>query len=349
MFARRMRLNPILFLVVAALVLSACNLMIEPTPAVTTVGKATEEAIYTAAVQTIAAQLTRAAGQTPSSTSTPLPATEVPAPTQMAASPESGSVASPAPTATEQLTAVPQATALASATTTPQPAAVQPATTTPAPTVVSSATPAAALISASINTNCRSGPGPQYRLVGYLFVGQQSEVLARNRSGGWWYIRNPAHPERFCWVWAQTTQVSGDTAAIPVYSSLAAQTPAVVAGPAFKIESVNLTSCGGLPAAAFGVENTGTARFESASLVFEDLTSGLTLLQTGSSDAPFRGAIRGCPAGESSLALESMRFISGPLARAARRAHNGRVTIQMCTRDGLVGECVQRSAEFVLP
>lgn len=334
MFARRMRLNAILFLAVSTLVISACNLMIEPTPAVTMVGKATQEAIYTAAAQTIAAQLTQAAGQTPSSTSTPLPATEtIPSPTQAAASPEP----SLAPTA-----ALP-------ATATPQPAAVQPTATTAAPTVTSTATPAAALISASINTNCRSGPGPQYKLVGYLFVGQQSEVLARNRSGSWWYIRNPAHPERFCWVWAQTTQVSGDSAAIPVYSSLAAQTPVVVSGPAFKIESVNLTSCGGVPAAAFGVENTGTARFESASLVFEDLTSDLTLLQTGASDTPFRDAIRGCPPGESSLAVNSMRFIGGPLAQAARRAHNARVTIQLCTLDGLGGECVQRSTEFVLP
>jgi hypothetical protein len=186
-------------------------------------------------------------------------------------------------------------------------------------------------------------------LVGYLFVGQQSEVLARNRSDSWWYIRNPSHPERSCWVWAETTQISGDTAAIPLYSSLAAQTPVVVSGPAFKIESVNLTSCGGLPAAAFGVKNIGTSRFESASLVFEDLTNGLTLLQIDASDVPFRGAIRGCPSGESSLAVNSMRFISGPLEQAARRAHDGRVTIRLCTQNDLGGSCIQNSAEFVLP
>jgi uncharacterized protein YraI len=349
MFARRMCLNPVLFLLVSTLVLSACNLMIEPTPAVTPLGKATEEAIYTAAAQTIAAQLTQSAGQAPSSTSTPLPATELPIPTESAASPEPEAAASAVPTATPQATAAPQATALPAATATPQPAAVQPSATTAAPTIVSTATPAAALISASINTNCRSGPGPQYKLVGYLVVGKQSEVLARNLSGSWWYIRNPSHAGQFCWVWAQTTQVSGDTAAIPVYSSLSSQTPAVVSGPAFKIESVNLTSCDGLPAAAFGVKNTGTVRFESASLVFEDLTSELILLQTGSSDTPFRGAIRGCPAGEGSLALNSMRFIGGPLAQTARHAHDGRVTIQMCTQDGLAGVCVQRSADFVLP
>lgn len=327
MFARRMRLNAILFLTVSSLAISACNLMIRPTPAVTTVGKDTQEAIYTAAAQTIAAQLTQEAEQAPSSTPTPLPATEVfQAPTQVTASPQPSPTATVAPTAT----ATPQAP-------------------TATPTAVSTATPVVALISASINTNCRSGPGPQYKLVGYLFVGQQSEVLARNRSGSWWYIRNPAHPERSCWVWAQTTQVSGDSAAIPLYSSLAAQTPVVVSGPAFKIESVNLTSCSGLPAAAFGVKNIGTARFESASLDFEDLTNGLTLLQTGPNNTPFRGAIRGCPPGESSLAVNNIRFIGGPLAQAARRAHDGRVTIQLCTQDGLGGICVQRSAEFVLP
>jgi hypothetical protein len=327
MFARRMRLNIILFLAVSTLAISACNLMIPPTPAVTTIGKDTQVAIYTAAAQTIAAQLTQAAEQAPSSTPTPLPATEViQAPTQVTASPQPSPTATVAPTPT----ATPQAP-------------------TATPGAVSTATPAVAMISASINTNCRSGPGPQYKLVGYLFVGQQSEVLARNRSSSWWYIRNPAHPERSCWVWAQTTQVSGDSAAIPLYSSLAAQTPVVVSGPAFKIESVNLTSCGGLPAAAFGVKNIGTARFESSSLVFEDLTNGLTLLQTDPNNTPFRGAIRGCPPGESTLAVNGTRFIGGPLVQAARRAHDGRVTIQLCTQDGLGGTCVQRSVEFVLP
>lgn len=327
MFARRMRLNTILFLAVSTLLISACNLMIEPTPAVTTVGKDTQEAIYTAAAQTIAAQLTQVAEQTPPSTSTPLPATEVvQAPTQVTATPE------PSPTAT----AVPAATA------TPQAPSVT-------PTALSTPTPAVALISARINTNCRSGPGPQYKLVGYLFVGQQSEVMARNRSDSWWYIRNPSHPEQSCWVWAETTRISGDSAAIPLYSSLVVQTPVVVSGPAFKIESVNLTSCGGLPAAAFGVKNIGTSRFESASLVFEDLTNDQTLLQIDASDAPFRGAIRGCPSGDGSLAVNSMRFIGGPLVQTARRAHDGRVTIRLCTQDGLGGSCIQNSAEFVLP
>jgi len=205
------------------------------------------------------------------------------------------------------------------------------------------------LISANINTNCRSGPGPQYKLVGYLIKGQQSEVLARNSSSSWWYIRNPSHPERSCWVWAQTTDISGDSSSIPLYSSLAAQTPASTSGLAFKIESVNLTFCSGMPAAVFGVENRGSVRFESASLTFEDLTSSVTLLKIGASNSPFRGAIRNCPTGKSSLASGGLRFIGGPLAQAARHSHDGRVTIQLCTQDGLGGECVQRSAEFVIP
>ena len=323
MSARRMRLLVFLFLTVSTLVLSACNLMIQPTPTVTTVGKSTQEAIYTAAAQTIEAQLTQAARQSQSGTATPIP------PTEMVLSP------TPSATATPIATATPVPTISA----TPQPVAALPATPTPE----------VALISASINTNCRSGPGPQYKLVGYLVKGQQSEVLARNRASSWWYIRNPSHPERSCWVWAQTTHVSGDISTIPLYSSLAAQTPVSASGLAFKIESVNLTFCSGLPAAVFGVENRGSVRFELASLTFDDLTSGVTLLQSGASNSPFRSAIRGCPTGESSLASGSLRFIGGPLTQAARHAHDGRVTIQLCTQDGLGGECVQRSAEFVIP
>lgn len=327
MLARRMRLLVFLFLTVSTLVLSACNLMIQPTPTVTTVGKSTQVAIYTAAAETIEAQLTQAARQSQAGTATPIPATEM--------------ILSPTPSAT--------ATQVSIMTATPKPPTALPATPTATPTEIVTPTPEVVLISATINTNCRSGPGPQYKLVGYLVKGQQSEVLARNQSGSWWYIRNPSHPDRDCWVWAQTTNVSGDNSKIPFYSSLAVQTPVSTSGLAFKIESVNLTFCGGMPAAVFGVENSGSVRFESASLTLEDLTSGVTLLQSSASNSPFRTAIRGCPIGESSLASGGSRFIGGPLAQAARHAHNGRVTIQLCTQDGLGGECVQRNAEFVIP
>ena len=61
------------------------------------------------------------------------------------------------------------------------------------------------------STNCREGPLSDYEIVGALGQGESSIVHGTNADKSWWYIENLQRPGEYCWVWAATTQVSGDT------------------------------------------------------------------------------------------------------------------------------------------
>ncbi len=77
----------------------------------------------------------------------------------------------------------------------------------PAPTI--EPTIGVPMISASIDTNCRKGPGTIYEAISYLLIGKTSEVVKKYQNGSWWVIKDPNDPNRLCWVWGQTTLVTG--------------------------------------------------------------------------------------------------------------------------------------------
>ena len=54
-----------------------------------------------------------------------------------------------------------------------------------------------------------------YEIVGKLLVGQTSEVVAKYQNGKFWLIKNPADPTQTCWVWDETTRVTGNVASLP--------------------------------------------------------------------------------------------------------------------------------------
>ena len=72
-------------------------------------------------------------------------------------------------------------------------------TPTLSPTPNFTATPSVPLISVTVDTNCRSGPGKIYDYLGGLFVGQTAEVYGKNPSGDYFYIRLPENSSIYCW------------------------------------------------------------------------------------------------------------------------------------------------------
>ncbi|MBA4419678.1 MAG: hypothetical protein C0391_00860 [Anaerolinea sp.] len=135
--------------------------------------------IYTAAVQTYEAESTRKASLLPT-------ATEVILPTD------------------EPATATPETIAVVT-TPTVEPTLWIPPSGSTYPT-----------ITATMDTNCRLGPDKVYEVVGALRVSDISKVHGKLLQGGWWYIENVSNDEpQYCWVWAETTKVTGDTTLLP--------------------------------------------------------------------------------------------------------------------------------------
>jgi uncharacterized protein YgiM (DUF1202 family) len=86
----------------------------------------------------------------------------------------------------------------------------------PSPTATITLTPTSSvpMVTVSVNTNCRAGPGVVYDLVGALLVGEQAVVVGKYTAGNYWIINNP-DGSGTCWLWGQYATVTGNTLGLP--------------------------------------------------------------------------------------------------------------------------------------
>lgn len=302
-------------LVLLPLLLSACFLMppnvVAPTPI-------PPDAIYTAAALTLQAQLTLNAPLIIEVTNTP-PSNPSPFPTD-----------TPLPF-TPTLTPILY-------------------TDTPSPTATLSFTYTSTfpMITANIDTNCREGPGPNYRATGYLMVGQVSTVHGKNSSSSWWYIENPKVPGRFCYVWGGSTTVSGDTSSIPVLTPPPPPPTSTPSEASFSLSFVGTHKCSGDKHAIFSVKAVSGSDFESASIKIKDEDTSTNISGPASSNKPFMSKSSNCPPGADTLESGKTAYLAGSLA-GATSGHDARAVITLCTKDGLSGTCVTKYVIFEIP
>ncbi|MBT3336329.1 MAG: SH3 domain-containing protein [Anaerolineae bacterium] len=84
------------------------------------------------------------------------------------------------------------------------------------PTVVLSPTPSVPIASVSVDTNCRTGPGQDYEIIGALTVGEKAEIVGKRTSHEYWVIKNPDRNGE-CWLWGYYAMVAGDTSSLREY------------------------------------------------------------------------------------------------------------------------------------
>ena len=124
--------------------------------------------------------------------------------------------------------AVPEATDVDAVATAEPPAPESSPTSPPAgatATLAEPSTPGIPMVSVSINTNCRTGPGISYDLRGALLVGETEEIVAVSTAPNYWYIKNPDRPGEFCYLWGEYATVVGETQALPKFTPLPSPTP----------------------------------------------------------------------------------------------------------------------------
>lgn len=92
------------------------------------------------------------------------------------------------------------------------------------PTLTLTATPEKPMVSVSVDTNCRSGPGKIYDYIGALLVGKKAEVVGQSMDGEYWIIKNPDRAGE-CWLWGNYASVTGPTVALPKYTPPPTPTP----------------------------------------------------------------------------------------------------------------------------
>lgn len=292
-------------LILAMFLLSSCSLQ-GPSVATQDVN-----AIYTAAAQTLQAQLTQSAAQQPPTQ----PPTDTPLPTDT-------------PMATELVP-------------TDTPAPIFTATTAFTPTS------AAPVVVATTNANCRPGPAPEYTpIVTVLRNGDRAEIFGRNSGKSWWYVQIPGKAGQYCWVWANNVNVEGDTGGVQVVAAppiprTATPTPSPAK---FEADFDNIHDCSGNPYAIFELNNEGDVAFESMRLVIDDVDADKEIFDDDS-NAPFMGAGGECPPGGDTFPKGKTFFVGGNI-EDGKDGNDATAKITLCTEDDLDGSCVTEEVDF---
>ncbi len=154
-------------------------------------------------------------------------------------------------------------------------------TSTPEPTFTSApavtSTPSKVIVTVSANTNCRSGPGAEYEIIGALTIGQQAEVIGKSSTTNYWIIDNP-NAAGTCWLWGEHAVINGDTASLQEFEIPATVTPLAALAPVIDHVTVRFdASSGGLVAYldVYFYDGEGDANFADFQLISTSVqTSG---------------------------------------------------------------------------
>lgn len=216
-------------------------------------------------------------------------------------------------------------------------------TWTPEPTFTH--TPSVPMVSVSVDTNCRFGPGKPFELLGALLVGEQTEIIARDPSNVYWYVKNPDRGG-FCWLWGYYATTTGDIASLPVFTPM--PTPTFTPTPTpiidFNVSFREKDSCGANHYVEFRLENIGSAMFQS---VWVTVTNNDDAETTDITYEKFE-EWDGCAVNQTYEDLDpgdigfttSNALVNDPTGKSFN------ATIKACTQPTLGGTCVTKTLNF---
>ncbi len=254
------------------------------------------------------------------------------------------------PSATASITTTPtqgpSSTPIPTLTATLPPTATLTPSLTPTAVPIYTPTPVVPTIRVSVPTNCRSGPGIPYDIVGALLVGQTAQVLAVDPTRMFWYIPNPDSPGDFCWVWGQYATISGGTYLLPVYTPPPSPTPTVTETPApdFDVSFEGLVTCASSWWLQYTIKNTGLITFHSIGMIVKDTATDTSaaIISDSFFDQP-----------DCSSSTTRAQLLPGKTVTVSPvelgydpSGHKLKVTITLCSQDDQNGMCVTETITF---
>ncbi|MBK9924770.1 MAG: SH3 domain-containing protein [Anaerolineales bacterium] len=198
-------------------------------------------------------------------------------------------------------------------------------------------TPLTPLITVSKDTNCRTGPSAIYERVGMLLVGEVAEVIARNNSGEYWYIRNPDVEGGFCWVWGKYATLTGNVFTLLLY------TPAPAPSTVFSATFASMKTCTTYWA-NFQLENPSDALFQSISIELTDSETN-TVVTMKSNDFIANDDCKAPTITDYLVSGGTTTVSSSPLVYNPK-GHSLNARIKLCTLVNEGGTCVTKDVPF---
>ena len=193
------------------------------------------------------------------------------------------------------------------------------------------------LITVSVDTNCRTGPGSIFERVGVLLEGETAEVVGREPKGEYWYIRNPDEGLEYCWVWGEYATVTGNLLPLLYMSPEPPPASSFVASVA-KLENCTVYWVD------FKLTNNSAGIFKSVSLELRDADTN-TLATLAENKFINRN---GCdtPQVTDSLVAGATVTISSPPLGYNPSGHSLSVKITACTDADQKGICLTQELSF---
>lgn len=248
--------------------------------------------------------------------------------------------------------ASPQIDASATFTFTPEVPTVTP-TVSLTPTITLTPTPLIPLISVSVATNCRNGPGKVYDRVGALLVGETAEVFGRDPGSNYWYIRNPKGSPAFCWVWGNYATLTGPFLLLPILTPPPTPTPTftplptftATPSPSFKSDYISKDSCSGAWWPEIKLRNNGTIAFRSIFISVKDTVTGVTNAQINDGFTDRNGCLETLT--RDKISAGDTYLLSAPAFNYDPAGHLMETAITLCSDTGQKGLCATRRFEFI--
>lgn len=225
---------------------------------------------------------------------------------------------------------------------------VQVVTVTPSATLppTNTFTPSVPMVSVSVDTNCRFGPGKGYELLGALLVGEQAEIIARDPSGYYWYIKNPDRGG-FCWLWGNYATTTGNTGSLPVFTPPATPTftPTPTPEPEFTVVYTDVENCGDWHF-DFRITNTGSIIWQSVSITVTDTVTGEPANHIDDEFKEYNACILNLATLQADLAPGEVGFSPSGGLSADPAGHQIDASIKLCSEDALGGTCITKNLSF---
>jgi hypothetical protein len=190
----------------------------------------------------------------------------------------------------------------------------------------------------SENTNCRIGQGTSFERVTVVLKGEEAPVVGVDTSESYWYIRRPDKLTELCWLWAKYATPAGPDESLPVF------TPVPTPTPGFEFDITyhsNIGLCGGFYVLQYRIVNTGSVTLESWSTSSTDHTGGSNPA-TNQQDKFFDRTGCAPDSGLVNLTPGQTYFVNA-MYNNDPVGHDITVSVQICTVDGLAGNCQTRT------
>lgn len=204
------------------------------------------------------------------------------------------------------------------------------------------ATSGTPMISVSVDTNCRVGPGAIFERVGILLVGETAEIVGREPRGEYWYIRNPDVADNgaeFCWVWGEYATITGNT--LPLLYLSPPPPPSASLGLTFD----KLGNCSNYWA-DFKLENRSGVTFRSMSITLTDTDTDPVTIVAQSVNGFTKNDACSAPVTTPTLVSGGFVTVSSPQFSYNPSGHNLNVKITICTELDQGGTCLTQDLSF---